>query len=82
MAPFRNATTWRHDDGAGDWTTEIRPHPENLELGDAFERQIEHFSAVITGRETPRITAEDASRSLRATLAVREAANTGQRVIL
>ena len=53
-----------------------------MDLGDAYVRQIEHFADVIEGRDVPRITAEDASATLRATLAVYEAAETGQRVLL
>lgn len=79
---FPNLVVWRHEDGVGNWTTEIRPHSEVLELGDAFERQIEHFCAVIRGELAPRICARDASRTLQATLAVFEAAERKQRVRL
>ncbi len=79
---FPNLVVWRHDDGAGDWTTDIKPHPEALELGDAFERQIEHFCSVVHGEQVPQVTALDATRTLRATLAVFEAADSKQRVRL
>lgn len=79
---FPNLVVWRHDNGAGDWTTEIKPHPEELELGDAFAHQIKHFCAVIQGEQIPRITALDATRTLQATLAVFEAADSKRRVRL
>jgi len=53
-----------------------------LETEDAYTLQMRHFAAVIRGEERPRIDAADATRSLAATVAVHEAAKTGQRVTL
>lgn len=79
---FPNLVLWRHAGDSNTWKDEISSFPETLKLGDAFISQIEHFSAVIRGDEKPRITAEDATKSLRATLSVYEAARNGRRVTL
>ena len=49
---------------------------------DAYIAECQHFGAVIRGDELPRITARDGANTLRATLAVLEAAETGQRIVL
>ena len=77
---FPNLVLWRTADGQRGWTHAMHPQALPLDLGDAFVNQIRHFCAVIEGTETPRITAADATRSLRATLAVFEAAQTGRRI--
>lgn len=79
---FPNLTLWRHGDDAPDWNHAIRPDEIGLELEDAFVRQITHFAAVIEGKETPVVTVEDATATLRATLAVFDAAKTGKRILL
>lgn len=78
---FPNLCLWRSD-GAPSWHHAKTQEAITMDLGDAYVRQIEHFADVIEGRDVPRITAEDASATLRATLAVYEAAETGQRVLL
>lgn len=79
---FPNLTLWRHENCRGSWNDKIAAEPLELELGDAFIRQIEHFGAVIRGMQQPRISAGDATRTLKATLAVYEAADEGRRVVL
>ena len=79
---FPNLALWHHGDGAPDWNHAINPDEIPLELGNAYARQISHFCAVISGDEEPRITARDATKTLRATLAVFDAAKSGKRVML
>jgi predicted dehydrogenase len=79
---FPNLALWHHGDGAPDWNHAINPDEIPLELGNAYARQISHFCAVISGDEEPRITARDATKTLRATLAVFDAAKSGNRVML
>jgi predicted dehydrogenase len=47
-----------------------------------YQRQLDHFARVIGGEEKPIIDAADATRTLRATLAVQEAARSGRTVTL
>jgi len=49
---------------------------------DPFIVQCEHFCDVIEGKKPPRVDAEDAAKTLEATLAVLDAARTGKRVEL
>ncbi len=79
---FPNLTLWTHDEGESGWNHPTRPHPIEHHLGDAFAAQCRHFRAVICEDELPRITAADATETLRATLAVFEAAESGRRVML
>ena len=79
---FPNLTLWSHDEGESGWNQPTRPHPVEHGLGDAFAAQCRHFCAVIRGDEAPRITAADARETLRATLAVFDAAESGSRVML
>jgi len=51
-------------------------------LEDAYILQIKHFCDVIAGSTSPLSDAKDARNSLRATLAVYDAAESGQRVLL
>ncbi len=79
---FPNLTLWTHEAGESGWNHKMRPRSVESVLGDAFSSQCRHFCAVIRGDEEPRIDAADGARSLRATLAVFEAAHAGQRVTL
>jgi len=47
---------------------------------DPLAEQLRHFLAVIAGRETPLISAEDAMGTLAVVEAVREAARSGARI--
>ncbi len=79
---FPNLVLWHHGDDEPDWNHAIKPEEIAVELDNAYVRQIEHFCAVIGGREEPVISAKDATATLRTTLAVFEAARTGQRIML
>jgi len=73
---------WKSVSGDNDWTDELAAEDLGGELEDAYINQINHFVDVINGDATPRISAQDASDTLKATLAVLEAAKTGTRVLL
>lgn len=45
---------------------------------DPIRRQLAHFCAVLRGEAAPRVSAEDATRTLAVTLAIAEAARTGR----
>lgn len=79
---FPNLILWRHQDGPTSWDHLIDSTTIPIPFEDAYIAQCQHFSAVIRGDETPRITARDGANTLRATLAVLEAAETGQRIVL
>jgi predicted dehydrogenase len=79
---FPNLTLWRYPDSDGSWHDAMQPESIDIALGDAYIAQCAHFCAVIQGRETPRISAQDATNTLRATLAVFEAAKSGKRILL
>lgn len=72
---------WRHS-GAGDWLSPMASENIPVERVDPLEAQLAHFIDVIAGRAKPLIDARDAAETLRATLAVKQAALTGQRVDL
>ena len=79
---FPNLVLWHHGDSVADWNHVIEPHDMSCALTNAFASQIAHFCAVIKGDEEARITARDGTATLRATLAVFDAANTGKRIML
>jgi predicted dehydrogenase len=78
---FPRLRIWRHD-GAVDWNHPLRAEAVSLPNVDVYAEQIAHFARVLRGEEAPIITGQDASRSLAATLAVAEAAETGRVVRL
>ena len=79
---FPNLVLWHHGDKTPDWNHAIKQDEVPHKLGSAFISQIAHFCAVISGHEDPVITARDATESLKVTLAVFEAARTGNRILL
>ena len=79
---FPNLVLWHHGDGVADWNHAITREPVDGEMTNAYVSQIAHFCNVISGDENPRITARDATQTLEATLAVFDAARTGQRIVL
>ncbi len=79
---FPNLKLWKTESGDGNWNTPITATSLGGELEDAYINQLNHFAAVITGSEKPRIDAQDATDTLQATLAVYQAAETGRRVEL
>ncbi len=79
---FPNLRLWRHKDGPATWDKRIDSEAISIPFEDAYIAQCRHFSAVIRGDERPRINARDGANTLRATLAVLESAETGQRIVL
>lgn len=64
------------------WMAPLQSEQVAVEPADPLARQIDHFCAVIRGEAAPIISGEDATRTLAATLAVHEAAASGQEVVL
>ena len=79
---FPNLTLWHHGDREVNWNQEITPYKIKQPLEDAFSLQIQHFAAVILKKEQPLISGLDGRTTLRTTLAVHEAGNSGSKVIL
>jgi predicted dehydrogenase len=79
---FPNLVLWHHRSNVPDWNHVIESEDMPHDLTNAYASQIAHFSAVIRGDEEPRITARDGTDTLRATLAVFDAAQAGKRVML
>jgi len=79
---FPNLKLWKSSTSDNNWTTPFSAEQLGGELEDAYINQLAHFAAVIRGDETPRISAQDATDTLRATLTVYEAAATGSRIEL
>ncbi len=78
---FPNLKVWTSR-GTSEWRNPLAAQDLSGPLEDAFSNQIVHFAKVIRGDEQPRISARDAADTLRATLAVYEAAKSGRRVTL
>lgn len=72
---------WHYREGKG-WHDELTEERSALHFSDVYAEQMRHFRAVIEGQETPVCPADDAMRSLEATLAVAEAARCGREVLL
>ena len=72
---------WRYK-GAKGWYEPIAMDTAPHEKGSPYQGQLDHFCRVIRGEERPVIDAADATRTLRATLAVHEAAESGRTVTL
>ncbi len=79
---FPNLVLWHHNGEQADWNHALHQRSIPMALADAFKAQIDHFCDVIRGEATPLISAGDATDSLRATLAVLQAAKSGQRVLV
>ena len=79
---FPNLILWKHAKSPRDWHHGMQSHRRDVTLEDAFVAQIQHFVEVIRGDASPRISARDATDTLRATLAVYRAASSGRRVVL
>lgn len=78
---FPQLKLWKSSD-TPEWRTPLTATNLSKTLEDAFVNQIRHFVSVITEQEAPRISAQDATDTLKATLAVYEAAESGQRMVL
>jgi len=72
---------WHYREAKG-WHDELTAERTALHFGDPYAEQMRHFRAVIEGKEQPVCLAEDAMRSLEATLAVAEAGRTGTEITL
>lgn len=74
---FPNLTLWR---GAGPepatWADPLTATPLRWAGHEALPRQLEHFTKVIAGTETPRVSGRDGLATLAATLAVKQAIET------
>ena len=66
--------------GERSWHAEMTLEKTFVHKADAYSRQLQHFAAVIEGREAPLCSAVDGLRTLQVTLAVAEAARSGQAV--
>ena len=66
--------------GERSWHAEMTLEKTFVHKADAYSRQLQHFAAVIEGRDAPLCSAVDGLRTLQATLAVAEAARCGQAV--
>ena len=73
--------TWSYR-GERSWHAEISQEQTAVHKADPYAEQLQHFAAVIAGTETPLCSALDGLRTLQATLAVSEAAASGQPVTL
>ena len=67
-------------DGAPSWHRPLVPSVSHVVPADPMSRQLEHFCAVIRRHEEPLASGRDAVETLRVTLAVAEAAQTGRAV--
>lgn len=79
---FPNLTLWKSTSGDSNWTNELLATEFASEKEDAYINQLTHFVDVIRGDASPRVSAKDATATLRATLAVYESAASGTRIDL
>lgn len=68
--------------GERSWYAEMTKSQSFVHQGDAYTRQLQHFKAVIEGREPALCTALDGLRTMQALLAVVDAATSGASVRL
>lgn len=66
--------------GTPSWRAPMRTTVIDVAPDDPLRRQLDHFAAVVRGRESPLVTARDSVESLRVTLAITEAVRTGRAV--
>jgi predicted dehydrogenase len=69
-----------HYQGERSWHAELTREQTSVHKVDPYTAQLEHFAAVVERRENPLCSALDGLRTLQATLAVSEAAQSGQTV--
>ncbi len=79
---FPNLKFWHHGEATPDWNHTMVGEDISEPIEDAYVAQMTHFAEVIRGTHSPRINARDATETLRATLAVFDAASSGKRVAL
>jgi predicted dehydrogenase len=68
--------------GEKSWTQPLVKQTLDVASEDPLSRQLRHFCRVIRGEEAPKITGADAARTLAATLAVLDAARSGNAINL
>lgn len=71
---------WTHE-GDG-WNSRLDRQRLAVEIFDPLVAQLRHFCRVIRGQEPPRLDGRGGMRTLAATLAVKEAAETGNTILL
>lgn len=79
---FPNLVLWQHDSPDGHWQQSISGQPIETDFIDAYTAQAAQLCAVVQKKAEPFIPAHDASLSLKVTLAVAQAAKTGQKITL
>lgn len=72
---------WRYP-GARGWNQPILCEPAHFQPGNPYTEQLRHFAAVIRGSEAPLTGGRDATRTLAATLAVKQAAAEARAIAL
>jgi len=76
---------WRYRSSPGAplaWEDPLTMERAPVHTGCPYAEQLRHFAALIEGREPPVCSALDGLRTLEATLAVTQAAASGQAVML
>lgn len=68
--------------GERSWHAELSHEETRVHMADPYTRQLEHFADVIAGRVEPLCSALDGLRTLASTLAVHDAAVSGQSIRL
>ena len=66
--------------GEGSWNEAMRLETLSADAVNPLAKQLDHFCDVIEGRSPPKVTVDDAARSLSVTLAVVKAAQSGATV--
>lgn len=79
---FPNLVLWQSGTELANWQQPLARAAIDSLFEDAYIKQIEHFIQVIAGQARPVVDAADGLRSLAATLAIFESAQTGRRVTL
>jgi predicted dehydrogenase len=72
---------WQYQ-GERSWHAELSHEESRVHTADPYTRQLEHFANVIAGQAEPLCSALDGLRTLQATLAVHDAAVSGQSIRL
>ncbi len=68
------------DPAKAGWQFPISETGLKVDREDPYTRQLRHFCRVIEGKEIPRVSGEDARRTLEVTLAIQKSGETGQPV--
>lgn len=72
-------TLW-NPSGTPDWTRELQPRRLPVTHGDPYQAQLDHFADLIRNGGAPRVSARDATANLIVLDAIRNAAETGNRI--